>query len=188
VEGEGVINGQHLEKLAAKTDSFCTLGGERRLVHWKAETMGGLRESWSFQEDIHSALDSQKNGNKRIRLVLATPAIFNQGWLPGWLKFSGESIEGVHKEIMPSGIKLKLVSACIGRWKPISGWSLEKSSRGPKKIRRLVPSGSIYFFEVVEGDAKVLVKNLWMRSVCDEKQDRLDGFGLALWGVWDFLE
>ena len=30
-----------------------------------------------------------------------------------------------------------------------------------------------------------MVRDLWLRSVCDERQDRLDGFGLALWGIWD---
>jgi len=85
-------------------------------------------------------------------------------------------------------VKLNLVSACTGRWKPISGWSLEKGRRGPKPIRRLVPAGSVYFFEVLEGDASALAKNLWLRSVCDDEQDRRDGFGLALWGIWDYAD
>jgi CRISPR-associated protein Cmr3 len=85
-------------------------------------------------------------------------------------------------------LRLKLVSACTDRWKPISGWSLEKVSRGPKAIRRLVPAGSVYFFEVLSGDAGDLAKNLWLRSVSDEDQDRRDGFGLAVWGLWDFAD
>jgi CRISPR-associated protein Cmr3 len=91
-------------------------------------------------------------------------------------------------DFWPDDLKLKLISACIDRWKPISGWSLEKGSRGPKEIRRLVPAGSVYFFEVLSGKAEDLVKSLWLRSVCDKDQDRRDGFGLAVWGLWDYAD
>jgi len=75
-------------------------------------------------------------GKKKVRMVLATPAIFFDGWRPGWL--NGWPEDKV-PDFWPDDLKLKLISACIDRWKPISGWSLEKGSRGPKEIRRLVP-------------------------------------------------
>ena len=134
---------------------------------------------------IFKALRDQKAERKRIRLVLATPAIFSHGWLPGWLILNEDSLIGAPEDA-PDGLKLKLISACTDRWKPISGWSLEKGRRGPKAIRRLVPAGSVYFFEVLSGDAENLVKKFWLRSVCDEDQDRRDGFGLAVWGLWDY--
>jgi len=157
------------------------LGGERRIAHWCANKNNS--DNWSCPEKIQSALKKQPelNEKKRVRMVLATPASFKHGWKPGWLK---ENLTGV-----PPGctINLKLIGACIERWQPISGWSLEKGRRGPKPIRRLVPAGSVYFFEVCgDGDATTLANN-WLQPVSDyeeDHQDRRDGFGLAIWGIW----
>jgi CRISPR-associated protein Cmr3 len=165
--------------LAEKIDSLHTIGGERRLAYWKADS---APMAWSCPDAIFKAL----NGKKRIRLVLTTPAIFSQGWLPGWLHEVNESLQGFPPDA-PEGLNLRLVSACIDRWRPISGWSLESKNKGnrPKPVRRLAAAGSVYFFDVLSGNAEELAKNLWMKPVSDVIQDRHDGFGLALWGVWD---
>jgi len=162
--------------MISQIDSFNTIGGERRLAHWKAYEN---QDGWNCPDKIVKEL----SGKTRIRMVLATPAIFSGGWLPGWLHGRGDSIEG-HPPDAPEGLNLRLVSACIDRWKPISGWNLEKGKVGPKAIRRLTPAGSVYFFEV-SGNAEMLAKNLWLKPVSDDEQDRHDGFGLALWGIWD---
>lgn len=195
------IQEKPLESLIAGIDCFGTIGGERRLAHWKAEPPdAGATSAWvkslpsdnpnegmGFSEIICAAVKNQKGENKRIRMVLATPAVFSKGWLPKWLKLDGNSLIGAPNGA-PDGTKLKLISACVDRWKPISGWSLEKGSRGPKEIRRLVPAGSVYFFEVLSGDVEALIKSFWLESVCDEDQDRRDGFGLAVWGIWNYLD
>ena len=176
------------ESTADKIDTFGFLGGERRLSTWNA---GVEQKGWTIPSKLLETL-SKEPKPKRIRLVLATPAIFTQGWLPGWLKRSGEYLEG-RPPGAPENLRLRLVSACVDRWRPISGWSLEADSRGrrgPKAIRRLVPAGSVYFFKVEDGDAGKLAEKLWLEPVSDESQDRLDqdrrdGFGLALWGVWN---
>jgi CRISPR-associated protein Cmr3 len=176
----------------SEIDSFGFLGGERRLSHWKASDMA--HNGWEIHPELEKALS---NETKRIRLVLATPAIFDNGWFPGWLKPCDGHLEGKPPGIPDElNLRLILVSACTERWKPISGWSLEnwgaKNGRngpkpGPKPIRRLVPSGSVYFFEIEgDGDAATLAKSLWLKSVCDHDQDRRDGFGLAIWGIWDY--
>jgi CRISPR-associated protein Cmr3 len=160
-------------------DALHPFGGERRLLHWKTETQNGL---WDCPSEIDKTLD---NKPQKVRLVLATPALFRGGWRPGWLN---DDLEGA-----PPGaegkIKLKLKSVCVERWKPLSGWSLkpleETGKPGPKPIRRLVPAGSVYFFEAA-GDAGIL-KDLWLKPVSDyeeDNQDKRDGFGLALWGIW----
>lgn len=178
VENEGEF-ADLLEK-SEKNNSFSTIGGERRLARWKAyETQDG----WSFPSDLASKLTG-----KKVRMVLATPAIFSDGWKPGWLKGWPE---GKSPDYWPKDMKLKLISACTDRWKPISGWSLEKRRQGQrhKPIRRLVPAGSVYFFEIDgDGDAAALAESLWLKSVCDEDQDRRDGFGLALWSIWDYAD
>lgn len=162
-------------------NSFHPLGGERRLAYWKA----GADPGWACPSKIHEALA----GKTHLRMVLATPAIFSNGWLPGWL--DPESLKGCPPlwpgETLPDkpDFTLKLISASVGRWKPLSGWSLEAGNRGPKPIRRVVPAGSVYFFEVTGGTPADLAENLWLRPVSDNPQDRCDGFGLTLWGVWN---
>lgn len=168
-----------LGDLAAKIGCFSTFGGERRLAKWKTDT---VQTEWNCPEKLSSGL----KGKNKIRMILATPGIFLDGWKPGWLKGWQE---GKAPNYWPKGLNLRLVSACTDRWKPISGWCLEKGRQGPKRIRRLVPAGSVYFFEIEgDGDASSLVRNLWLRSVCDDEQDRKDGFGLALWGIWDYAD
>lgn len=152
-----------------KLDHFHPLGGERRLVHWQHSEANDL---WKCPEPVRIALKDAKT----IRMVLATPAIFACGWKPGWLK------DGLVGTPPRSTVKLKLVGVSNGRWKAVSGWSLAPP-RGPKPIRRMVPAGSVYFFEKVDGDSAMLADR-WLQSVCDGEQDRRDGFGLAVWGTW----
>lgn len=146
------------------------LGGERRLVHWQRTEAGNL---WKCSTPVKSALE----GAARICMVLASPAIFTGGWKPGWLQ---DGLEGTPPG---TGVKLRLVGVSHARWKAVSGWSLAPP-RGPKPIRRMVPAGSVYFFEKVQGDGGMLATNGWLRSVSDALQDRNDGFGVAVWGTW----
>lgn len=147
------------------------LGGERRLAEVRmAEADEGF---WEVPKSL------SWTGKKWLRMVLATPAIFEKGWLPGWLREEDGKLMG---EVPGSGVSVRLVSAVVGRWKPLSGWSYEKGRNGPKALRRMVPAGSVYFFEVLKGGEDIA--DLWLHSVCDCQQDGRDGFGLALWGCW----
>ena len=157
----------------AKLDIFHPLGGERRLVHWKAAADA---RAWSCPQIVRAALATAG----RVRMVLATPAIFREGWKPGWLD---DQLIG-----SPPGASttLRLVSVNTQRWRAVSGWSLANlpgQPRGPKPVRRVVPAGGVYFFEIVEGTGAGLADH-WLESVSDDEQDRRDGFGLAVWGVW----
>jgi len=166
--------------LASNIDTFHSFGGERRLAYWKTKES---QKGWTCPDEVVKALV----GKRRIRMVLATPAIFSEGWMPGWIKGWPKDEA---PDYWPKGLKVKLISACTERWKPISGWSLENGCRGSKAIKRLVPAGSVYFFEI-EGDAfdaGEIAKNLWLKPMSDNEQDRLDGFGLAVWGLWDFAD
>jgi CRISPR-associated protein Cmr3 len=153
-----------------RLDAMHTIGGERRMIHLRAADS----PAWNCPDALKAVKDV-----RHLRLVLATPALFpEKGWLPGWLD---DKLEGAPPG---SDVKLRLRSVCLDRWKPISGWSYEKGRLGAKAIRRLVPAGSVYFFDVMDGQGYQCIENGWLRSVCDAPQDRLDGFGLALWGIW----
>ncbi len=153
-------------------DTWHPLGGERRLVHWK-QTSHGLH--WRAPELVKRALEN----TEKVRLILATPAIFAGGWKPGWL--DGGLAGTIHD------VPLRLVGVCNGRWKAVSGWSMqplpETGRPGPKPIRRMVPAGSVYFFECKPGAAAALADH-WLKPVSDDPQECRDGFGLAIWGTW----
>jgi len=172
--------GSPFEEIIGKLNEIHPFGGERRLAHWsRADEPVG----WKCPPEIPKKFEELNTG--KIRMVLATPAIFSKGWLPGWL--DSVTLEGIPSRLKDDPkFKLKLISACTDRWRPISGWSAEAKSRGPKAIRRMVPAGSVYFFEAESAEAaRDLAKIYWLESVCDGKQDCKDGFGLAVWGVWD---
>uniref|UniRef100_A0A7C4QMU6 Type III-B CRISPR module-associated protein Cmr3 n=1 Tax=Schlesneria paludicola TaxID=360056 RepID=A0A7C4QMU6_9PLAN len=162
------VDGEDLRQTAISF--WHPLGGERRLVHWQpcSHTVIG----WDCPQTIRDALAQAT----RVRMVLATPAIFSGGWRPGWL--DGQ-LEGTPPG---SSVKLKLVGVANGRWKAVSGWSLAPP-RGPKPIRRMVPAGSVYFFTCEHGAAAALT-DLWLKPVSDDEQAQRDGFGLAVWGTW----
>jgi len=146
------------------------LGGRRRFASWKFKRSSVFKASQELKEKARKSVG--------VRMILATPAIFKNGWLPGWLD---ENLEGA-PSVCDGKVSLKLESVAIDRWVPVSGWSYEKSA--PKSVRRMVPAGGVYFFEVVSGDVDALFDLAWFRSVCDDKQDARDGFGVALWGVY----
>lgn len=158
------------------------LGGERRIMYWQEANHASL---WECSAKLRQVLEA----SARVCLVLATPAIFSGGWKPGWLN---DQLEGQPPGLSDT-VKLRLVGVCNERWRAVSGWSLAKiddtgnlaahGKRGPKPIRRTVPAGSVYFFEVKEGNASTLA-NLWLQPISDDPRECRDGFGLALWGVW----
>jgi CRISPR-associated protein Cmr3 len=159
---------------AARLDTLHPLGGERRLVHWKAAADSG---AWRCPQKIREKLATAV----RVRMVLATPAVFRDGWKPGWLN---SELVGA-----PPGTTatLRLIGISIQRWRAISGWSLLNNPPaqrpGPKPVKRVVPAGGVYFFEMVAGKASDLADR-WLESVSDDGQDQRYGFGLAVWGNW----
>lgn len=154
------------------------LGGERRIVHWGITPVA--EDQWNCPVEIINATQNES----RLRLILASPAIFDDGWKPGWLRDENGILRGTPPGAPPD-VVLILRGACVDRWQPISGWSYEQGHVGPKPVRRLVPAGSVYFFEIEAGTIKSLAEQLWLQSISDQEQDRRDGFGLALWGIWE---
>jgi len=171
-----------MESLLSTVDTLQPLGGERRLARFRSHNPV---TSWDCPVEIQEALKRTTG----IRMFLATPAFFQNGWFPDWI--DSKTLEGTPPGTR--GLLLRLCSGCVGRWKALSGWSMEKGKRGPKPVKRLAPAGSVYFFEVLEGAAEALA-DLWLRSAMNKNNSQddtsnhnevNDGFGLALWGVWN---
>ncbi len=120
------------------------MGGERRLITWQHDVQPS---GWECPQRIHDALQAaDKSGRKFVRMILATPAIFSGGWKPGWLNQEPHGLVGT---IPGTQVEVRLIAACVDRWRPISGWSYE--THGEKPVQRLVPACSVYFFHVQEG-------------------------------------
>jgi CRISPR-associated protein Cmr3 len=159
---------QATESVPATDFRVLTLGGERRLAAAKAESSGWMS---AYRQAAEETL-TQSGG--KVRMYLVTPALFNDGWKP--------DLDELYRL---SGVKLKLVSACVGRRQAMTGWQVEAGA--PRLLRYLAPAGSTYFFDVEAGDPRDLAK-LTLEPISDVLQDRKDGFGLALWGTWKYLE
>jgi len=108
--------------------------------------------------------------NKKFKLYFATPAILENGWLPKdidilfWKK---------------DGLKLKLLSAALGKPIMVGGWDMAKNK--PKPMRKAVPAGSVYYLEILEGDVNTIIDTFHYRNISDFSSQ--EGFGLSLVGV-----
>lgn len=89
-------------------------------------------------------------------LLLTTPGLFAQGWLPACL-------EGV------------LAAAAVPGETAVSGWDLAR--RGPKPARFAAAAGSVYFLHQLPTNLPEVLSDL--------EEDRQQGWGCYLQGVWD---
>lgn len=156
--------------LAIQTDAKCNewaapLGGERRIVQWR-RLHEGLPEC---PAQVRAAILAKK----ACRMILATPAYFEEGYLPTWLLNTTPELT------------VTVQAVATRRYQVVSGWDYVTNK--PKPTRRLVPMGAVYFLKLdgTEGAIEAFIDSVWMRSVSDGEQDRRDGFGLATVGTWD---
>jgi CRISPR-associated protein Cmr3 len=151
------------------TTGLVRLGGDGRMARLSA---------WSVPEPDWSPVRDAIATTGRFRWVLQTPAIFRGGWQP----------ESVHQEGAPlvyrrNGVAARLVSAAVGSPELAGGWDLVRGA--PKPFRRMVPAGSVYWFELLEGKPEGVWELFHNRSVSDEKAK--EGFGLVQLGGWDYV-
>lgn len=146
------------------------LGGDRRPAHYQPAQVSVL------------ALDNIKQRiqeHRRFKLVLATPALFKRGWRPTWI--DEQTLEGSR-----SNVRVKLVAAALGKPVGIGGFDLVKQF--PKPLHRFVPAGSVYFFELLEGDADGVIGTFHEQSVSESletlPETARQGFGHSVIGAW----
>ncbi len=158
------------------------LGGERRLVVWR-EDIGDKAKDILLCPDL---IKSQIINSRCCRLVLLTPAFFNQGSYPNW-------ILQPHK-----GVTAKLKAIAHNHYQVVSGWDFAKVQTKnnrqivgePKPTRRLVPAGAVLFLELAGNNIGEWIDYTWFRCISDDDptgppNPRHDGFGLAMLGTWD---
>lgn len=135
------------------------LGGEGRPVHYES-----IKDVQIKAPEI--------DGNM-FKLYLSTPAIFENGWLPGWI--NGNSLEGQY-----SGLKLRLLTASIGRVVYIGGFDMK--AKEPKPMKRAVPAGSMYYFEILSNAQNLSPINIFHgKAISDVFPEQ--GFGITYVGA-----
>lgn len=94
-------------------------------------------------------------GHRKPLVLLTTPCPFQAGW-------------------RPRGLDDHLVAAAVPDSVAFSGWDLARG--GPKPARFAVPAGSVYFLESLP--------NNWAQTLAETGEERLQGWGCCLKGVW----
>jgi len=155
-----------------KDEGLLRLGGDGHGARWR-------RVSFTRPETPAIA----QGGH--FRLLLGTPGIFNEGWLP-----SGVS-RGVNGQFLLRGkdFSASLACASLGRHAVVSGWDLAQWA--PKTAQRVAPAGSTYWFDQFEGDAGKLASwvngGLWNENEpmsAQTAQRRAEGFNNAMLAAW----
>lgn len=140
-------------------------GGERRIVSWQKSESDFL--------ECPPELADQIVKDMACRVLLLTPAYFNNGYRPSQIEQPQE------------GVKPELKAIAIQRPQVVSGWDFV--SKGPKPTRRLAPAGTVLFLSLTDNDPVAIrkwIENTWMHCISDNPQDNRDGFGLAVLGTW----
>ncbi|MBM3711861.1 MAG: type III-B CRISPR module-associated protein Cmr3 [Actinobacteria bacterium] len=114
--------------------------------------------------------------NKQFKLILLTPAIFDRGWIPDFIR--------ENHEFEFDGIKIKLITALMGRYQGIGGWDLIRQTSKP--LRRAVPPGSVFYFQILSDsiDSDILINKFQMKSIQDQEYLAKQGLGLTIIGAW----
>ncbi len=117
----------------------------------------------------------------RCRLLLTTPGLFENGWLPTGID---QHADGSYRFDL-HGVKARLVSAAVPRAEVVSGWDLAK--RQPKPAQRAVSSGSVYWFDQLDATADALGKLVESGLWCVPYEDaarRAEGFNRCALATW----
>lgn len=122
------------------------------------------------------ALREALTGVTEVAMHLLTPAVFTRGWRPGWLDGTAPH---------PALAGAQLVAAAVGRPETVSGWSYETGRRGPKPTWWAAPAGSTFFLRLPRPLTEADLNELWLTSVSDRSEHRDNGYGTAVWGVWN---
>ncbi|MFQ5677533.1 MAG: type III-B CRISPR module-associated protein Cmr3 [bacterium] len=150
--------------------------------------LGGEARSAAYQADVDWVNPDEPTIGTKFKLILLTPAIFNNDWLPDFI--DPDSLCG---SLDNGKINVKLVSAAVGKYVGIGGWDIRKGRAKP--VRRAVPAGSVYFFQSVDDtpfDSQRLIENAYLKSIHEHSNLSEDsnlieqGLGLTISGsVWN---
>jgi len=146
------------------TNGLLRFGGDGRAASVQSCSYDPLQPDWN-------SISQQR----RFKLVLRSPGIFEHGWqLPGMQSdgrwhcgFSGSA---------------RLVAAAVSRNEVISGWNIARHQ--PKPAQRTVPTGSVYWLDDWQGDMTELKQVVLQGLPCDDPSRRAEGFNHCMITNW----
>lgn len=151
----------HYEGLNLPKKGFLKLGAESKIVNYT-----------TVVDEITPKFKNSTPNRKLFKLYLSTPCYFENGSLPDWINET--TLEGEYPKL-----KLKLLTAAVG--KPIFIGGFDMKNKKPKPMRKYVPAGSVYYFEILEGSFEDVVKVFHGNSISKERAN--EGFGISYVGV-----
>lgn len=151
----------NFEGLKLPENGMMKLGGEGKAVSYQAI------------EQLKPLVCNYPSDGKRFKIYLSTPAFFEHGWLPKWI--DPQTLEG--KTDNPK-VRLRLLTAVIDKPSCIGGFDMKKQK--PKPMRKTVPAGSVYYFEILEGSFQDALTKFDRKPISDFNPEQ--GFGIAYVG------
>ncbi len=171
-----------------KENGFLALGGKSRAASYVALEKPPAPFNDESLCKLKNDVATELKGTDKFRLLLLTPALFQNGWIPDGVDPSTRKLK------LRDDLEAELVAAAVGKPEVISGWDIV--NKRPKPLYRMVPAGSVYFFETSRkldiNDALWIMNKFRFKSVmtpdkgncADFRFYRDMGFGLAVAGVW----
>jgi CRISPR-associated protein Cmr3 len=133
------------EGLELPQSGFLKLGADSKPAAFERLKLEASLKSGESPQDIELPAPEIKNRDfRRFKVYLQTPAIFENGFLPRWVK-DPQSQNGLCEY---QGLKLRLLSAATGSYAPLGGFDMKANK--PKPMRRALEAGSVFYFELFE--------------------------------------
>lgn len=144
---------------------FIKIGGEGKTCSFEVLAPSRINKIDTISSDI-------------FKIYIASPTIFNnhqiktkkngQALFPNFLD---ENFEGQW-----NGLKVKLLTAAVGKPKYIGGFDMKK--REPKPMLKMIPEGSIFYFKILDNKQHFKPLSQPFKFI-DNVQKEKEGFGLA---------
>ncbi len=154
----------------------CSLLPTRGLIRLGGDGRMARLSPWTAPEPDWTPVREAIARSGRFRWVLQTPAIFQHGWRPRDVREAG----GGRLVYERDGLRARLMSAAVDHPELAGGWDLLRGRRKP--FRRMVPAGSVFWWEIESGSPDEVWQRFHGRSVSDERGH--EGFGLVHLGGW----
>lgn len=137
--------------------------------------MGAEGKTVQYQQPESSfAVPAPAITRAALKLYLATPALFEGGWRPGWLPADGSWGKW-------NGLPVRLIAAAVDKPLAAGGFDLEAGT--PKPMYKAVAAGSVYFLQTETVEAAQRLAAEIHGSCISEQEKSREGFGLCYVGA-----
>ena len=149
------------EGIEIKKEGLLRFGGEGKGAYYTEYNEINLIKCKDLEGDI-------------FKLILLTPAIFQQGWIPDFI--DRNNFEGNF-----DGIDVKLIAAAVGKAEYIGGWDIQENK--PKPMFKAIPAGSVYYFKLQKPSDKEKVIDVFnYKSITNFQNYKNEGYGICVVG------